>query len=55
MTTIAIVALVIGAIALALVLGFIGLKIYASTLINRGEWLNTNRPAWLEWLLDNLT
>ena len=55
MTTIAIIALVIGITALVLVLAFIGLKIYASVLINRGQWLNTNRPAWLEWLLDNLT
>ena len=54
MMTFAIIALVIGALALLLMAGFVALKIYACVLVRGGKWLDTNRPAWLDRLLDDL-
>ena len=55
MTALEIVVLVIGALALLAMLSYAALAIYSKALERNGKWLDTNRPEWIDWLLDNLT
>ena len=55
MMTLMIVVLVIGALALLALLNYAALVIYSKVLVRNGKWLDTNRPEWIDWLLDNLT
>lgn len=54
MTALIIMVLVLGALALLAMIAFAALKIYACVIIRSGKWLDTNRPALVEWLLDRL-
>lgn len=54
MTTLTIMALVLGVLVLLAIIAFVALKIYACVIIRNGKWLDTNRPALVEWLLDRL-
>ena len=47
--------LAIGILAMIILVSYGALKMYSNHLVKSGKWLNTDRPEWLEWLLDNLT